>query len=58
MILLSHYMPSRYTLYDIVHILVNKSLFQTNITIFKTNSCEKMSIQNAVLGFEPTAFRT
>ena len=32
--------------------------FQTNITIFKTNICEKMSIQYSVLGFEPITFRT
>ena len=32
--------------------------FQTNITIFSTNICEKMSIQYTVLGFEPTTFRT
>ena len=33
--------------------------FQTNIiTIFTTNVCEKMSIHYAVLGFEPTTFRT
>ena len=34
------------------------SPFQTNITIFKTNKCEKMSIQYTVLGFEPTASGT
>ena len=33
-------------------------LFQTNITIFTTNKCEKMSIQYTVLGFEPTTFGT
>ena len=32
--------------------------FQTNITIFTTNKCEKMSIQYMVLGFEPTTFVT
>ena len=32
--------------------------FQTSITIFTTNICEKMSIQYMVLGFEPTTFRT
>ena len=32
--------------------------FQTNITIFTTNICEKMSIQYTVLGFEPTTFGT
>ena len=32
--------------------------FQTNtITIFTTNTCEKMSIQYMVLEFEPTTFR-
>ena len=30
---------------------------QTNITIFKTNLCDKMSIQYMVLGFEPMSFR-
>ena len=34
------------------------SSFQTNITILTTNKCEKMSIQYAVLGFEPTTFGT
>ena len=33
--------------------------FKTNIiTIFTTNMCEKMSIQNMVLGFEPMTFGT
>ena len=32
------------------------SSFQTNITIFTTNKCEKMSIQYTVLGFKPTNF--
>ena len=32
--------------------------FQTNITIFTTNICEKMSIQYTVPGFEPTTFGT
>ena len=30
--------------------------FQTNIAIFTTNICEKMSIQYTVPGFEPTTF--
>ena len=30
--------------------------FQTNITIFTTNICEKISIQYTVPGFEPTTF--
>ena len=30
--------------------------FQTNITVFTTNICEKTSIQYLVLGFEPTTF--
>ena len=30
--------------------------FQTHITIFSTNKCEKMSIQFTVLGFELTTF--
>ena len=30
--------------------------FQTNITIFTTNICEKMSIQYTVPGFEPMTF--
>ena len=30
--------------------------FQTNITIFTTNICEKMSIQYMVPGFEPMTF--
>ena len=34
------------------------SSFKTDITIFITNVCEKMSIQYLVLGFEPTTFRT
>ena len=34
------------------------SSFQTHITIFTTNKCEKMSIQYTVLGFEPTTFGT
>ena len=32
--------------------------FQTHITIFTTNNCEKMSIQYMVPGFELTAFGT
>ena len=32
--------------------------FQTNISIFTTNICEKMSIQYTVPGFEPTTFGT
>ena len=32
--------------------------FQTNNTIFTTNQCEKLSIQYAVPGFEPTTFST
>ena len=32
--------------------------FQTNITIFTANKCEKMSIQDTVLRFEPTTFGT
>ena len=34
------------------------SSFQTNIKIFKTIKCEKMSIQYTVLGFEPMTFGT
>ena len=34
------------------------SSFQTNITIFTTNICEKMSIQYTVPGFELTTFGT
>ena len=34
------------------------SSFQTNITIFTTNICEKMSTQNTVVGFKLTTFRT
>ena len=34
------------------------SSFQTNITFFTTNICEKMSIQYTVLGFEHTTFKT
>ena len=34
------------------------SSFQTSITIFITNICEKMTTQHAVLGFKPTTFRT
>ena len=30
--------------------------FQTNVTIFTTNKCEKISIQYTVPGFEPTTF--
>ena len=33
-------------------------LFQTNITMFRPNKCEMMSILYAVLGFEPTTFGT
>ena len=33
------------------------SSFQTSVTIFTTNNCEK-SIQYTVLGFEPTTFGT
>ena len=32
--------------------------FQTRITIFTTNKCEKMSIQYMVRGFEPMTFGT
>ena len=33
--------------------------FQANtITIFTTNTCEKISMQYVVPGFKPTAFRT
>ena len=32
--------------------------FQTNITIFTTIICEKMSIQYTVPGFEPTTYGT
>ena len=34
------------------------SSFQTHITIFTTNKCEKMSIHYTVLGFELTTFGT
>ena len=34
------------------------SFFPINISIFTTNMCEKVSIQYAVLGFEPSTFRT
>ena len=34
------------------------SFFQTNITIFTANKCEKMSIQYTVLGYEPKTFGT
>ena len=30
--------------------------FQTNITIFTTNKCEKMSMQYMVMGYKPTTF--
>ena len=36
-------------LQSIFHLL---SSFQTNITNFTTNKCEKMSIQHMVLGFK------
>ena len=32
-------------------------LFKQTSQIFTANICEKMSIQNTVLGFEPTTFR-
>ena len=32
--------------------------FQTQITIFTANMCEKMSIQYTVLGFELITFET
>ena len=34
------------------------SSFPTNITIFTTNKCEKISIHYMVLGFEPMTFGT
>ena len=32
--------------------------FQTNDTIFRTNQCEKMSIQYTVPGFQPITSQT
>ena len=34
------------------------SSFHTNVRIFTTNKCEKMSIQYMVLGFEPMTLGT
>ena len=34
------------------------SSIQTNITFITTNTCDKMSIQCTMMGFEPTTFKT
>ena len=55
--LIAHYELSSYLKIKMGHFNIFSS-FEANITIFNTNNCEKMSIQDTVLGFEPTTFAT